>query len=143
MTLDHLGCSKTHFWAVLTPFRTVWRHCLAPTGIQMAHFWTERGSKKKAKNICFKKIQMTLDHLRFSNMHSEPVFRLFLAILRLHLAPNPLELPHFGIRRGSKKGQKCVSPQVALATPRMLKHIFWAVLEPKKGQNCLAKHSHK
>ena len=43
MTLDHLGCSKTLFLAVWTPFRTGLRHCLAPEGLQMAHFKTEKG----------------------------------------------------------------------------------------------------
>ena len=48
-------------------------------------FWDQKGVKM-AENV-------TLDHLGCSNTHSEPDLRLFVAILKLHLAPNPLEKP--------------------------------------------------
>ena len=55
---------------------------------------------------------MMLDHLGCSNTRSELVSRLFVAILRLHLAPKPLEMAHFEIKRKSKRGHKCVFLQV-------------------------------
>ena len=72
----------------------------------MAHFGTEKGSKM-AESVFFSK--MTLDHLECSTTHFAPLLRLFVAMLRLHLAPNPLEMPHFGIKRGPKGAKNVVS----------------------------------
>ena len=114
MTLDHLGCSKTRFGAVLDHFEALFG----------PNFFSKT----------------TVDHLGCWNTHSEPVLRLFVALLRLHLASDPLEMPHFR-SKGGRQGGGRVFPARDPGRPRMLKRMFWAVLVQKKGPNRLVKRS--
>ena len=95
----------------------------------MAHFGTEKASIIGRKCVFAK---MTLHHLGCSNMHSEPFLRLFVAILRLHLALKPLEMLHLGIKRGSKKGT-CF-PASDSGHPRMPEHMLWPLRNQKRAK---------
>ena len=130
-TLDHLGCSTTRFRAFLNPpVWTVLTHCLAPEGLQMAHFWTEKGSKK-AKPWFFKDDAGPFGVLKEAFCAR---FGVVFAIFRLQLAPKPPGNAPCWVEKGVAKGPKMCLSASDSGHPRMLKHMFWVGLGPKTGQ---------
>ena len=109
MTLLHLRQSKTRFRAIWTPW-TVWRHCLAPKGLQMAHFGTERGSR-----MCF----FTEDRGPFGVLKSTfwAHFEAICGHFEAPFCPKPPWKAVLGSKGEAKKGQKCLFLQVTLVTP--------------------------
>ena len=105
---------KDTFWGCFDPILDRFEALFGPKKPSNGPFGDSKEVKKWPERVFSSK--MTLEHLGCLNTHSEPVFRLFVAVLRLHLPRTPLEMPYFGIKRGLKKGQKCVFPQVTLAT---------------------------
>ena len=97
--------------AVLTTFWTVWRDCWPPKRPSNGPFWDREGVKAWPTTCFFKADPGPSGVLKHA-------FRARFEAVCGRLAPKPLEMPHFGIKRGSKRGKNCVPRQVILATPQ-------------------------
>ena len=122
------------FWGCFDP---VWDHFRGPVCPQKASKRPVSGPQKGFKNgrQCVFFPKMTLDR---SGVVKHAFWARFEAVRGRFKAPFGLQTPLKCLILGSKGAEK---GQVNLATPRMPKHMFWAVLEPKKGRNRLAKRS--
>ena len=67
-----------------------------------------------------------------SNTHSEPVSRLFVAVLRLHTGPKPFAMPHLGSGRGRERAQN-VFPQKGPWPAEDAQTRVWGRCGPQKG----------
>ena len=108
---DHLGCSNTCFWPVLSPWWRVLGHQKSQNALKMGRFKTKNGSKMGEKRVFPKVI---LDHFGCSNTCFWPVLSPWWRVLGHGKSENALKMGRFKTKNGSKMGQKRVFPKVIL-----------------------------
>ena len=109
--LDHWGCSKQCFWAVLSPWWRILGHGKSQNSSKMGRSMTKNGSKMGQKRNFPKVIP---DHLGCSSNCFLAILSPWWRVLGHGKSQNALKMGCFMTKNGSKMGQKRNFPKVIL-----------------------------